>query len=281
MPGRTKKTTPKISVLIPTYNRSGTLPRAIDSVLTQSIDDFEIIVVDDGSEDNTEEIVREFDDDRIVYIAHDTNRGQNTARNTGLKAANGDFISYLDSDDDFYPTHLERVSDLLDDLPKKYAGIITGYEDCIGDDCERKHVYEGSFSQEDLIQDMYDLIGGLSIVTFRSDILDDIGYHDEAITKSTDLDFYLEVLDEYLMYGLDELLVRRYKQPDSVSESAQNVINGEAVLLQKWSHVLTGEGRAQRRYNRAQAYMEVGEHRRAFVELAKATKDMTRYYLPF
>ena len=89
-----------VSVIIPTYNRAHLVGRAIRSVLNQTYQDFEIIVVDDCSTDNTEEIVKGFNDHRIRYMRHDRNRGGSAARNTGIKASQGKYIAFLDSDDE-------------------------------------------------------------------------------------------------------------------------------------------------------------------------------------
>jgi len=93
---------PKVSVIIPTYNRAHLIGRAIQSVLNQTYQDFELIVVDDGSTDNTNEVIKEFSqkDKRILYIKHDKNKGGSAARNTGIKAARGEYIAFQDSDDE-------------------------------------------------------------------------------------------------------------------------------------------------------------------------------------
>lgn len=98
---------PTVSVVIPTYNRAHLVGRAIQSVLNQTYQDFEIIVVDDGSTDNTEEVVKSFNDPRIRYIRHDQNRGGSAARNTGIKMARGEYIAFQDSDDEWLPEKLE------------------------------------------------------------------------------------------------------------------------------------------------------------------------------
>ena len=98
---------PLVSVIIPTYNRSDLITRAIDSVLIHTLQDFEIIVVDDASLDDTESVVKNITDNRIKYIKHSINRHGSAARNTGIKAATGQYIALLDSDDEWLPTHLE------------------------------------------------------------------------------------------------------------------------------------------------------------------------------
>lgn len=250
---------PQTSVVVPTYNRDNTVTRAIDSILNQSIDDFEIIIVDDGSEDETRGLIEKYDDNRIRYIRHEKNKGQNIARNTGLEAAHGKYISYLDSDDVLLPYHLEKAINKLENLHSKYAGVITGYEDIVGGEKISQEVYKGRITYEDLIKDMYDRIGGLSLLTFRSDILHEVGYHDEDVINSTDLDYYLQILESYNLFGIDKVLCRRFKRADSVSKNARLVADGERTIISKHGDKLTPKNRAKRRYNRGIALAELGE----------------------
>ncbi|WP_051827328.1 glycosyltransferase family 2 protein [Metabacillus indicus] len=92
---------PLISVIIPSYNRASILPRAISSVLSQTYKNLELIIVDDASTDKTEEVVTSISDERIQYIRHEKNSNGSVARNTGIKNANGDYIAFLDSDDEW------------------------------------------------------------------------------------------------------------------------------------------------------------------------------------
>lgn len=102
------KNNPKVSVIIPTYNRAHLIGRAIKSVLNQTYKDFEIIIVDDGSTDKTEEVVKDFKDERVRYIRREKNKGGSAARNTGIKAARGEYIAFQDSDDEWLPEKLEK-----------------------------------------------------------------------------------------------------------------------------------------------------------------------------
>lgn len=87
---------PTVSVIIPTYNRAPLLGRAVQSVLNQTYQDFEVIVVDDASLDNTEEVVRHFADPRIHYLRHEENRGTAASRNTAIKIDRGEYVAFLD-----------------------------------------------------------------------------------------------------------------------------------------------------------------------------------------
>ncbi len=97
-----------VSVIVPVYNRISELERAIRSVLAQSVEDFEVIIVDDGSNFDVKTVCDSFKDDRIRYLRNDVHKNANIARNRGMSEAKGEYIAMLDSDDEFLPTHLER-----------------------------------------------------------------------------------------------------------------------------------------------------------------------------
>jgi glycosyltransferase involved in cell wall biosynthesis len=107
---------PLFSVIIPVYNRADVLEQAIRSVLEQTCQDFEVVVVDDGSRDHPEEMVKSIGDPRI-RIAHQENSGGAAARNRGFDEAQGRFVALLDSDDHFLPHHLENMRALLENTP--------------------------------------------------------------------------------------------------------------------------------------------------------------------
>lgn len=107
---------PSVSVIIPTYNCASMLKEAIQSVLEQTYADYEVIVVDDGSIDNTCEVVNTFTDERIRYVFQE-NRGRSAARNHGINLAQGKYIAFLDSDDLFLPTKLEKQVSCMEKNP--------------------------------------------------------------------------------------------------------------------------------------------------------------------
>ena len=99
---------PKVSVILPFYDRAATLPRCLDSVRAQTFADWEMLAVDDGSGDGSARVVEQYGDPRIRVLRHAANRGPGAARQTGLEAAGGEFIAILDSDDEWLPEKLER-----------------------------------------------------------------------------------------------------------------------------------------------------------------------------
>ena len=110
---------PAVSVIVPTYNRQALLPRALDSVVAQTVDDWEIVLVDDGSTDGTEDVAARYRHqlkERFIYIRQ-PNQGSSSARNRGIDACSGRFVTFLDSDDEFLPAKLERQLALFDLRP--------------------------------------------------------------------------------------------------------------------------------------------------------------------
>jgi teichuronic acid biosynthesis glycosyltransferase TuaG len=103
----------KFSVVIPAYNAENTIERAISSVLAQSYPPFEIIIVDDASKDKTQEIIESKYADAVRYIQKISNNGSSVARNTGMDAAKGDYIAFLDADDAWHPDKLLLINTIL------------------------------------------------------------------------------------------------------------------------------------------------------------------------
>jgi|GEM_PF-5308590 len=171
-----------ISVLIPTYNRKNLLKRALESVLSQE-DFFEIIVVDDFSSDGTEEFMRGFDDPRIIYLRQDKNRGVNATRNFGLKHTKGEWVVFLDDDDEFLPNAIEtiktRVKSLAEDFNVAYFNSIidTGKEKFEGGFQFKNLKYDTSFYDPNYEETMtkFGLRGDCKPV-FRRELFDNKKY---------------------------------------------------------------------------------------------------------
>ena len=111
-----KNNSPKVSIILPTYNRAHIIEKAIQSVLNQTYQDFEIIIIDDGSKDDTKKIIRGFQekDNRIKYIRFEENKGAAAARNAGIKMSKGEYITFQDSDDEWLPEKLEKQMKIIE-----------------------------------------------------------------------------------------------------------------------------------------------------------------------
>ena len=118
--------TPKISVVVPLYNKQPYIQRALNSILAQTMEDYEVIVVDDGSTDDGPEVVKSIVDKRIRLISQ-ANRGPGAARNRGIEKARGEYLAFLDADDEWMPRFLERSLALLTDYGPEVASVSSGY----------------------------------------------------------------------------------------------------------------------------------------------------------
>ena len=114
---------PKVSVIIPTHNRAEFLRCAIESVLRQTFTDLEIIVSDDKSTDHTQEVVKGFKDMRIKYIFNDGHNGPSATRNKGILASEGEYIAFLDDDDEWLPDKLQRQVEILGKSQPNICGV--------------------------------------------------------------------------------------------------------------------------------------------------------------
>ena len=125
---------PRVSVIIPTYNRAALLPRSAHSVLNQNYRDLELIIVNDGSKDNTQEVMRDLADadPRVRIVNHHMNRGQTAAFNTGIRLARGEYIAFNDDDDEWLPSKLAGQVKLMDESPP-HVGAIYCWQDLMED----------------------------------------------------------------------------------------------------------------------------------------------------
>ena len=118
---------PLVSVIIPTYNRKHLLKEALGSVFSQTYKNLQVIVVDDGSTDNTQDIISDFKDKRITYIKQG-HRGASSARNKGIENAKGEYTAFLDSDDRWLPTKIEKQMDVFKNSKVNPGVVYCGIE---------------------------------------------------------------------------------------------------------------------------------------------------------
>ncbi|MDA3882303.1 MAG: glycosyltransferase family 2 protein [Bacteroidales bacterium] len=116
---------PFFSIVLPTYNRAHMLPKAIESVLSQTFEDFELIIVDDASTDNTVSCIKSYSDSRIVYLRNEKNLERCRSRNVGIERASGTYICFIDSDDYHLPFHLEELYNEIQNLSKPQVLFFT------------------------------------------------------------------------------------------------------------------------------------------------------------
>ena len=189
---------PKVSVIITTHNRSELLIRAVNSVLNQIYSNFEIIIVDDGSSDNTREVVASLDDSRIRLLVHEKNQGASSARNTGIAQARGEHIAFLDDDDEWFPAKLEGQVAILD-VSSPVVGLVYGWMDIYEDSTDRlvqgaRKILEGDISQDLLA---LNIPGSTSTLLVRSSVAKNVGGFNENLSRRDDADFICRISQEY------------------------------------------------------------------------------------
>jgi glycosyltransferase involved in cell wall biosynthesis len=222
---------PLVSVIIPTYNHAQYVSQAIRSVLNQDYDQYEIVVVDDGSEDNTPEVVAQFGD-RVRYIWQE-NKGLPGARNTGIRAARGDFIALLDSDDTWLPGFLSATVARLEAEPKLGA-VHTGFY--FVDEQGRRLPQISTVTVPD--DQMYDrLLDGeffvpAAVVT-RRECFDRVGSFDEAFRGSEDWDMWLRVARQYLFAGIPRPLVNYRMHGNNMSKDPEYMLHYQLMVVEK------------------------------------------------
>lgn len=248
--------------MIPTYNRPQMLQRALDSVIAQTFESVEIIVVDDGSDTPTKQIVDAYDDVPVYLLEHDTSLGGAAARNTGIEAASGEFVAFLDDDDEWLPEKLARQVACID-----RSGPETGFVYCDyykQDDRLGGIVTEGGIAIHtgDIYQTVLaDWCAATSLLLIRREALIDIGGFDLDLSGYQDYDLLLRLAKRYHCNAVAEPLVIRHthREPNLMSSTSAR---REALehILEKWADEITAtHGQAQVEAFRASE--EAGFHR--------------------
>lgn len=224
---------PTVSVIIPTYNRANLLKRAIESVISQRFEDFELIVVDDASPDNTPEIVESINDTRIRYIRLKKNSGGPVARNTGIKKARGKFIALLDDDDEWLPNRLEVQVRKFENLDREFGVVYGGFYYVSQRDGKilgkrlprhRGDVYE-HFLRENFI--------GSPTLLIRRECFKRAGLFDPNLSSSQDWDMWLRIARHYRFDYVDEIVAKYYVHGRQISFNMKKYIPGRERFIRK------------------------------------------------
>jgi glycosyltransferase involved in cell wall biosynthesis len=187
---------PTISVIIPAYNSEKTIQQTIESVLNQTFSDFELLVINDGSQDSTLEIVSKIKDPRLQVFSY-PNAGVAASRNRGFSHSDGEFVSFLDADDLWTPDKLEFQLKALQENPQ--AGVAYSWMDCIDESNQflrpGSHVTANGDVYAQLFLTCFVESGSNPLIRRQAFI--DVGGYDESLAASQDLDFYLRLAARY------------------------------------------------------------------------------------
>ncbi|MDF1582303.1 MAG: glycosyltransferase family A protein [Methyloprofundus sp.] len=238
--------TPLVSIIIPAYNAELYIKKAINSLLNQSYQNFKIIVINDGSMDSTEAVVNQFSDARIGIISQ-ANGGMSSARNAGLRAATGQFIAFLDSDDYWLPEKLEKQVVLLQDNPDiGFCSTQTRVETPDGKFVNNWLCPVISISTvHTIMSESASIAGSASSVLARKSVQEKAGFFDESLTGLEDTDMWIRFAAISNYCCIPETLTVILKRPNSVSRSLTNMRNSGLEVLQKNRHLLDKKSQKQ------------------------------------
>ena len=210
---------PLVSVILPTYNRRSIIKRSISSVFAQTYDNLELVIVDDGSTDGTKQYVKSnFDQNRINYLEQ-SNKGVSSARNRGCSVAQGKYLAFIDSDDEWREAKLSKQMDFLEKYPE--AGLVF---------CDATIVSPGGIVSDkpELIPHYKDMVYGLReiladpylgvpTVIMTKKLFEEVGGFDESLSTAEDIDLFLRVALKSRIGYLHDKLVRVHKTTGSLS----------------------------------------------------------------
>jgi glycosyltransferase involved in cell wall biosynthesis len=278
--------TPRVSVVIPAFNHGRYVGEAVRSALDQSYPDLEVIVIDDGSTDDTREAIRGFGD-RVRYF-HQENRGLAAARNRGIGESRGDFVAFLDADDLWLPRKLERQLEVFDRHPSVrlvYAGVF--HVDCEGRVLQEIQPRHRGTTVSQLLLDNVVIGSGTTAVVPR-ECLKELGGFDECFSVCEDWELWLRIARRYELDYVDAPLAKYRLHAGNAHKNQERMKAGRLALLDKFFADPTlppGLRRVRRRAYGATYthfgffYYSSGEFDRARMNLTQAIRICPRLLL--
>lgn len=243
--------TPRVSVVMANYNYGRYLRSAIDSVLRQTMGDLELIVVDDGSTDNSSEIIKSYDDPRLKY-AFVRHLGQPGAKNTGIDQARAPLIAFLDADDVWRRRKLEKQLALFDRDPK--LGVVYSRRLLISSTGRPIEYQQPALHRGHVLPQMVrDNFVCFSSAVVRRMVLDHLGRFDTSIDLAIDYDLWLRVADHYRFDYVDEPLVRYRTGHGNLSQRVGERLKTALLLLRRFERRGGPDRIPQRQWRKAQA----------------------------
>lgn len=232
-----------VSIIIPTYKRTFTLKRAIDSCLNQSMKNIEIIVVDDNDPNNeyrrkTEEVMKNYYmNPKIIYVKHECNKKGSAARNTGIDIANGEYITFLDDDDVLDENKITNQVECLKKMGNKYGIVICGVRIC---DENTKKTMRYIIPKE-TINPQFDILrlrlgmGTGSNPLFTKDAIKNTGYFDTSFLRQQDTEYVIRVLRNYKLAIIPEIMITKYENGHPNRPNLSKYVEVHQHFLNKFS----------------------------------------------
>ena len=228
--------TAKVSVILPVHNRADVLPRSVASVLDQEFRDLELIVIDDGSSDNSAEVAQSFSDERISLIRLEQNKGGNAARNEGIRASRAPIIAFLDSDDRYLPSKLGWVVSEFERRPGLDLLVDSFIKIGVPGSSEPELVRRNPVIEDrDLFRTALftrQLWKATPAITVKREIAIEAGMFDESLRRLQDFDFLIRVSEFANCASSDKVLWVKYWNSNAISV-ADNMIPANVELVRR------------------------------------------------
>lgn len=227
-----KSIPPLVSVVIPTYNRGRVIGRAIESVLQQTFSDFELIIVDDGSTDNSCEIVGLYDDSRIRLIRNTQNQGANFCRNIGIKESKGKYIAFQDSDDEWTTDKLEvHIRYMQENNLKASFGPYRVLETSqVVPNNFQQYVNNDGLVRETLKR--YNIVGTPTLVIEKC-IVNDVGMFDEQLPRMQDYDYAIRIAKKYDIGCCPHILLNVHTDEYRITSDRNKLDEAIGIIIRK------------------------------------------------
>jgi len=226
-----------VDIIIPAFNAARFLPFSLESVVSQTFDDWRILLVDDGSTDNTAEAVAPFLDrlgSKLRYIKQE-NRGLPAARNTAIRASTAEFLALLDADDVWLPCRLSEPVKILVERPQ--VGLVYGLITGIDQENRPGITWLGNLSDADghIAPQIYMRKVDLPCptITFRRKCMDEVGFFDETMRATEDRDLWLRIALRYEVGFVPKVLAYYRLSPNSMSTDPQRMLQAQLKFIRK------------------------------------------------
>jgi glycosyltransferase involved in cell wall biosynthesis len=255
----------KVSVIIPTHNRAEFLRSAITSVLNQTFQDFEIIIIDDASKDHTQEVIANFNDTRIKVIHNQVSKGAAGARNIGIMNSNGEYTAFLDDDDEWLPEKLKIQTCLLDDSPPEVGGVYTGYfeREKVGERVSICNPGVTGLSKDNFIT--------TSSVLLRRECFEKCGLFDESMPTNSDYDMWIRISKKFSFKIIENALVKYCIHENGLTLNHKKKAIGLEILFEKH-----GDFFEKNRKEYSNMYLSLGVHYCYEGEIQKGRKAFSK-----
>ncbi len=236
---------PTVSIVLPTFNRGHLLPRAIKSVLEQTLSNFELIIVNDGSTDDTVEIVNQVKEQRIVLVNLDRNQGATYARNVGIANARAELVAFLDSDDEWLPTKLELQVERLHSCIDPLATVVyclegNSYQNFRADE-ESQTVSTRKCHEGDVFLHLCtrELCPTTSMVLIKRSALLYVGGFDITLPSHQDCDLFLKLAQtSHHFIAVNKVMIFKHNSDIRISKDLDAKIRGIEIMRCKWGKTI-------------------------------------------